>query len=72
MGISVTFSFLCCGALLSAVLAVSSGPAIALHLLCCMLSFFNMHQWVLFSMTQQCMLIQNEVMLSLSNTFLTT
>ncbi len=32
------------------------------------MSSFNMHQWVLLCVTQQCMLMQDEVMLSLSNT----
>lgn len=36
------------------------------------MSSFNMHQWVLLCMTQQCMLMQDEVMLSLSNTVVLT
>lgn len=41
------------------------------HLPCCM-SSFNMHQWVLLCVTQQCMLMQDEVMLSPSNTVVLT
>lgn len=41
------------------------------HLACC-ISSPNMHQWVPFSMTQQCMLKQDEVMVSLSNTVVLT
>lgn len=38
----------------------------------CYMSSFNMHQWVLLCVTQQCMLMQDEVMLSLSNTVVLT